>query len=126
MLIDDAVRLRLVSDVPVGVFLSGGVDSSIISALASRHLDGLVSYTVRYDVGEARYDESAAARSTAAFLKVENREVICAAHEAVEKIPTLIWYLDEPVADTLIYPFFALSQAARNTFTVALSGGRLR
>ena len=122
MLINDAVRLRLVSDVPVGVFLSGGVDFSIISALASRHLDGLVSYTVRYDVGEARYDESAAARSTAAFLKVENREVICAAREAVEKIPTLIWYLDEPVADTLIYPFFALSQAARNTFTVALSG----
>ncbi len=122
ILIDDAVRLRLVSDVPVGVFLSGGIDSSIISALASKRLDGLVSYTVRYDVGEARYDESAAARSTAAFLKIENREVVCAAHEAADKIPTLIWYLDEPVADTLIYPFFALSQAARNTFTVALSG----
>jgi asparagine synthase (glutamine-hydrolysing) len=122
MLIDDAVRLRLVSDVPVGVFLSGGVDSSVVCALASRHLDALVSYTVRYDVGEARYDESAAARSAAAFLKVENREVVCAAREAAEKIPTLIWYLDEPVADTLIYPFFALSQAARNTFTVALSG----
>jgi asparagine synthase (glutamine-hydrolysing) len=122
LLLDDAVRLRLVSDVPVGVFLSGGVDSSIVSALASKRLDGLVSYTVRYDVGEARYDESAAARDTAAFLKIENREVVCAARDAVEKIPTLIWYLDEPVADTLIYPFFALSQAARNTFTVALSG----
>jgi asparagine synthase (glutamine-hydrolysing) len=121
-LIDDAVSLRLVSDVPVGVFLSGGVDSSVISALASRRLDALVSYTVRYDVGEARYDESSAARSTAAFLKVENREIVCSAREAVEKIPTLIWYLDEPVADTLIYPFFALSQAARDTFTVALSG----
>ncbi len=121
-LIDDAVGLRLVSDVPVGVFLSGGVDSSIVTALASRRLGELVSYTVRYDVGEARYDESAAARDTAAFLGVENRQVVCAARDAVERIPTLIWYLDEPVADTLIYPFFALSQAARDTFTVALSG----
>jgi asparagine synthase (glutamine-hydrolysing) len=121
-LIEDAVRLRLVSDVPVGVFLSGGVDSSIISALASQRLESLVSYTVRYDVGEARYDEGSAARVTADFLKIENREVICSVRDALDKIPSLIWHLDEPVADTLIYPFFALSQAARNTFTVALSG----
>ena len=121
-LIDDAIRLRLVSDVPVGVFLSGGVDSSIISALASRRLPDLISYTVRYDLGKARYDESAAARRAAAFLDIENREVICSARDAAENIPALVWYLDEPVADALIYPFFALSQAARRSFTVALSG----
>ena len=121
-LLDDAVRLRLISDVPVGLFLSGGIDSSIIASLAAHHRQKLISYTVRFAEGGARYDETAAAQVVSEGLDLDHRIVDCAVPDLGEALPSLIWYLDEPVGDNLVYPFFALSRAARSAFTVALSG----
>jgi asparagine synthase (glutamine-hydrolysing) len=121
-LVDDAVKIRLVSDVPVGIFLSGGVDSSLVAAIATRHRRALASYTVTFTEGGNRYDESEAARSVADYLGLQNHEVSCNGLEGAERLPDLIWYLDEPVAENLIYPSFALCRAARKLFTVALSG----
>jgi asparagine synthase (glutamine-hydrolysing) len=121
-LLDDAVKIRLISDVSVGSFLSGGIDSALITGLAAQHMPNITSYTVDYDSGGRRFDETSAARQVSGFLNIQNKIVTCSAKEAAQILPTLIWHLDEPVGDTLIYPFFALCRESRNAFKVALSG----
>jgi len=120
-LIDDAVRLRLVSDVPIGAFLSGGVDSSVIVA-AMRVLQP-ASQTRTFSIGfdEQGYSELPEAKAMAAFLGVSHQDRIVDADMA-HVLPMLAKAADEPFADTSIIPTYHLAKHARESITVALSG----
>jgi asparagine synthase (glutamine-hydrolysing) len=119
MLLDDAVRLRLRSDVPLGAFLSGGLDSSVIVATMRRLGADIKSFTVGFD--EASYDERESARATASYFATEH-------HEQVMEMrfqPIMERWLasfGEPFGDPSALPTWYLSQHARDSVTVALSG----
>ena len=117
-----AVRRRLMSDVPIGVFLSGGVDSSAIAALAAQHIgpDRLHTFTVGFD--DAEYDESPFAKKIAEFLGNRHHEIQLEANAALELLPDVLGRLDEPLGDPSILPTFLLSRFARQSVTVALGG----
>jgi asparagine synthase (glutamine-hydrolysing) len=125
-LVAEAVRSRLISDVPVGLFLSGGVDSGVTSAAAAPHLPHAIAYTLRFEppagADPERFDESAHAAATAKRLGLEHRFITCGVDDAVDLMPRLVQHLDEPIADSLLLPFFVLCREARGAFTVALSG----
>ncbi|MCD4698981.1 MAG: asparagine synthase (glutamine-hydrolyzing) [Phycisphaerae bacterium] len=116
----ESVRLRLVSDVPLGAFLSGGVDSSAVVAMMSRHgQDPLVTTSVGFQ--ESRYNELPFARRVAERYHTEHYEEIVRS-EATSIVETLAWHYDEPFADYSSIPTYYVSQAARRHVTVALSG----
>lgn len=120
-LIDDAVRIRMISDVPLGAFLSGGVDSStIVAAMAG--LD-TPSNTKTFSIGfqEPTYSELSEARGVAEKLGVDHRQKLVMA-EMAEIMPKAMHFADEPYADNSIIPFYFLSQHARENVTVCLSG----
>lgn len=119
-LIDDAVRLRLVSDVDLGVFLSGGIDSSLIVRDMTRHFDGKVrSFCIGFD--DPSYDESAHAESAARYLDTE-LTVDKVDLGDLKGLPEIASYFDEPFADASFLPTWHLCQATRKHVTVALSG----
>lgn len=117
-LIEDAVRLRLVADVPVGLFLSGGLDSSAIAACA-RRFGSLQSYTVSFDDRDS--DESATARRTAAAFGLRHREYHCDP-QVLETLPALVWHADVPFGDPAALPLYHLSRLARSEVKVVLTG----
>ena len=120
--LEEAVRCRMIADVPVGVFLSGGLDSAIVTALATRTSDRRVrTYTVGY-CDAPLYDESAAARETAAFLGTEHTEVMISVREGLTVVPEVLDYLDEPFGDSSAIPTFLVSRETRQSVKVALSG----
>ena len=121
-LLQNAVEIRLRSDVPVGSFLSGGIDSTIVAAMTSKLEPRISTYTVGFDSGGDRFDETALAAETASALSIRQEIVQCTEETFVESLPTLVWYLDEPIGENLSYPFFELSRSAKRDFTVALSG----
>jgi len=116
----DAVRLRLVSDVPVGCFLSGGLDSSLVAALmASECRSPINTFTIRFT--NARYDESPFARQVAEAIGSHHTEETVDM-DAVKAIRELAFHFDEPFADASMIPTFYVSKAARSHVTVILSG----
>lgn len=116
----EAVRLRLQSDVPLGAFLSGGVDSSVIVALAQQQSDQPVeTFSIGFPVPE--YDESRFARRVAVHLGTRHHE-FHVEPSAVDVLPKLVWHFDEPFADSSAIPTYYLSQLTRQHVTVALSG----
>jgi asparagine synthase (glutamine-hydrolysing) len=117
--LDAGVRSCLEADVPIGCFLSGGVDSSIVAALAARHVSGLGCFTVR--MGDARYDESARAARVAKALGVSHRILDCEQTPATD-LPALIAELGMPLADSSLLPTHWVSRAARAHVAVCLSG----
>ncbi|MFQ5636708.1 MAG: asparagine synthase (glutamine-hydrolyzing) [bacterium] len=119
-LLQDAVKIRLMSDVPLGAFLSGGIDSSAIVALMSRAMDRPVK-TFSIGFKEATYNESDYARIVANHYKTEHHEFTIETH-ALELTEKLIRHLDEPFGDFSIFPTYLVSQIARDYVTVALSG----
>lgn len=116
----DAVKKRLVSDVPLGAFLSGGLDSSTVVALMSRHhRDGVETFSIGFD--EDSFDESPWARRVAAELGCNHHERRSAVRSP-ELLIEIADKLDEPLADTSIIPTYVLCKMARERITVALSG----
>jgi asparagine synthase (glutamine-hydrolysing) len=116
----EATRLRLRSDVPLGAFLSGGVDSSAVVAAMAREASGRVkTFSIGFDVGA--FDETAYAREVSKLLDTEHHEFRVTA-KAVEILPKMIWHYGEPFADSSAIPTFYLSELARRHVTVALNG----
>ncbi len=120
-LLSTSTRLRLIADVPVGVFLSGGIDSSSIAALASRVSTGKLK-TFSIGFGESSFDESAHADLVAKHLGTEHHLAWFSPHVARATLEELWDYLDEPIADASIVPTFFLSKMTREMVKVALAG----
>ena len=120
--LDRAVKRRLMTDVPLGVFLSGGIDSSAVAALASRHLPAGRLKTFSIGFTNPSFDELPYARQMAAHLGCAHHEEILDLENAVRLLPGLLSRLDEPIADSSILPTWLLSGFARRHVTVALGG----
>lgn len=118
-LLFDAVRIRLRSDVPVGVFLSGGIDSGLVAAMAAKTGQAPLALTVGF--AEEDWDESALARTTAAHAGLEHR-VIPQRAGGLGDLDRLAWLFDEPFGDPSALPTFTLCEAAATHATVFLSG----
>ena len=116
----EAVRLRLISDVPLGAFLSGGVDSSAVVALMSQ-VSGAPVKTFSIGFEEAEYNELAYARLVARRFGTEHQEFIVKP-EVVEVLPRLVWHYNEPFADSSAIPTYYLARMTRQSVTVALNG----
>ena len=121
-LLNDAVRRRLVSDVPIGVFLSGGIDSSAIAALASRHIPKgtLKTFSIGFD--EASFDESHYARRAADWVGSDHYLDKLSLDRAATLLPEIMSRLDEPLGDSSLLPTYLLCKFTRLHVTVALGG----
>lgn len=121
LLLEQAVRTRLVADVPVGVFLSGGVDSTLVAAVAAQESSArLRTFTVGYDVGGV--NETERARIVAERLGSEHHEVTLTQADVAERAPHVLSRMDQPLGDRATLPLNALSEFARPRVTVALGG----
>jgi asparagine synthase (glutamine-hydrolysing) len=118
--VEDAVRSRLIADVPVGVFLSGGLDSSIISALASRHMPKIDTFSMGFQSKE--HDESDYAKLLAQKVGSTHHHFIFDDTKFIELLPKVARALDEPVGDQAMLPLYWLCEEARKHVTVVLSG----
>jgi asparagine synthase (glutamine-hydrolysing) len=118
--IKEAVKIRLISEVPLGAFLSGGVDSSTIVAMMSKLLDKPVK-TFSIGFNEDTFNELKFARIVAKHFQTEHHEFIVTP-DFVKTIADLIWYFDEPFADSSALPTYMVSKMARDYVTVVLSG----
>jgi asparagine synthase (glutamine-hydrolysing) len=120
-LLRDAVKRRMVADVPVGAFLSGGIDSSTVVALMRAANAGPVrTYTIGFE--HSGYDEAAHAAAVAKHLGTDHTEMIVSPQDALDVIPRLPEYYDEPFADSSQIPTYLVSAMTRQHVTVALSG----
>jgi asparagine synthase (glutamine-hydrolysing) len=120
-LLEQSVRVRMIADVPLGVFLSGGVDSTLVAALASRvSPDPISTFTIGYDVG--RVSETGMAEQIARSLGTDHHEVILTECELVARASEQLGRLDQPLADPALLALNALADQARGSITVALGG----
>ncbi len=130
-LLEESVRLRLVAEVPLGVFLSGGLDSSAILATMSKvggaagKTTGLKTFSVGYETSDAQGEEANEfeyARLVAKTFGADHHEYRLTAGEFQDFVPSLVWHLDEPLADPTCIPLYFISRLAREHVTVVLSG----
>lgn len=120
-LLEEAVRLRLISDVPLGAFLSGGLDSSLIVALMRKHSNAAVrTFSIGF-TGDDSFDETVYARQVADYLQTEHM-VFTVSPETTALVPKLVWHHDQPFADSSAIPTFLVSERTRQHVTVALTG----
>jgi len=118
--LEEAVRLRMISDVPLGAFLSGGIDSSAVVALMSRASSGPVkTFSIGFE--EPEYDELAYARQVAQRFGTEHHELVVRP-DAAAILPKLAWHYDEPFGDSSAVPTYYVAQMTRQYVTVALNG----
>ncbi|MFC7373230.1 asparagine synthase (glutamine-hydrolyzing) [Fictibacillus iocasae] len=116
----DSVKMHMRSDVPVGAFLSGGIDSSTIVALASELHPSLKTFTVGFE--REGFSEIDVAVQTAASLNVENIHYLVTPEDFMREIPKIIWHMDDPVADPAAVPLYFVAREASKHVTVVLSG----
>ena len=121
-LLSQAVKRRLVSDVPLGIFLSGGIDSSAVLAFAARHIPPHELKTFSIGFSERSFDESAYAERVAAYFGSDHRHQVLSLDAASELAEKILSMLDEPMGDSSILPTFLLCRFARQYVTVALGG----
>ena len=122
--IDDSVRMQMVSDVPIGAFLSGGVDSSsVVGVMASHSPRPIRTYAIGFEGAgaEAYYNELPYARRVAELFGTEHREILVRPDTAA-LLPRLLWHMDEPVSDSAFVTTYLVSEFARREVTVILSG----
>lgn len=119
-LLIDACKLRMVSDVPVGVFLSGGLDSTTVAAILQKHHSSTIStFTIGFE--EKEFNEADKAKRIAQFLGTDHHELYCSEKELLDIFPRLPEIYDEPFADKSAIPTTLVSQFAKQNVTVALS-----
>lgn len=121
-LLSQAVKRRLMSDVPIGVFLSGGIDSSAIAAYAANHLGADRLNTFCLGFNDTSYDESKFARALAEVIGCKHFETKLSLQQAIKTLPGVLESLDEPIGDPSILPTYLLCRFARQKVTVALGG----
>ena len=119
--LDEAVRIRMISDVPFGAFLSGGIDSSAVVAMMSRHSSQPVK-TFSVGFSESAYSELAYARAIANEFHTEHHELTLSQEHLMEHLPALVRYRDAPVAEPSDIPIYLLSREARRTVKMVLTG----
>ncbi|MHA2789389.1 asparagine synthase (glutamine-hydrolyzing) [Corynebacterium sp. S7] len=118
--LEDSVEKHMRADVTVGSFLSGGIDSTAIAALAKRHNPNLLTFTTGFE--REGYSEVDVAAESAAAIGVEHIVKIVSPEEYADAIPKIMWYLDDPVADPSLVPLYFVAQEARKHVKVVLSG----
>ena len=121
-LLSQAVKTRLISDVPLGIFLSGGIDSSAVLAFATRHIPPQQLKTFSIGFREESFDESTHARRVATLFGSDHHHDVLDLDKATELIPGILSKLDEPMGDSSILPTYLLCRYARERVTVALGG----
>ncbi len=120
-LLADAVRGCLISDVPLGAFLSGGLDSSLVVALMQQHTNAAVkTFSIGF-AGDSSFDETAYAEQVARHLQTEHT-AFTVEPEALDLLPKLVWHHDQPFADSSAIPTYLVSRLTRQHVTVALTG----
>lgn len=121
ILLKDAVKIRLQADVPFGSFLSGGIDSALISSIASTVTnDPIKTFSIGFE--DPEYDESKVAAQYAKIIGSEHTETICKATDILEMIPQLVKVFDEPFADSSALPSLLLNKITKQSVTMVLSG----
>jgi asparagine synthase (glutamine-hydrolysing) len=118
--LDEAVSLQMVSDVPYGAFLSGGLDSSTIVALMSRHSPAVNTFSVGF--GDDGYSELAYASEVAQRFATRHHEIVVASRDIIERLPQLIAYRDAPVAEPSDIPIYLLAREAARSVKMVLTG----
>jgi asparagine synthase (glutamine-hydrolysing) len=122
-LLERSIQGRLLADVPLGVFLSGGVDSTVIAAIAARQSSQpLKTFTVGYADGGEGHDERTASSEMAKLIGSDHREIAMSSDEAAARVPTLLSALDQPLADSAVVPLHSVAEFARQEVTVAIGG----
>lgn len=116
----DSVKVHMRSDVPVGSFLSGGIDSSIIASIAKEFHPSIKTFSVGFE--HKGFSEIDVAKETAERLGVENISYVITPEEYIRELPRIIWHMDDPLADPACVPLYFVAREARKHVTVVLSG----
>ena len=120
-LLTKSVQYRLISDVPYGVFLSGGIDSSIVTAIARKLTDkNLKTFTIGFK--EAKYNEAGYAKAISEYLQTDHHEYVVSQNDALDLVDEIIGSYDEPYADSSALPTMLVSKMAKQNVTMVLSG----
>jgi asparagine synthase (glutamine-hydrolysing) len=119
-ILNNAIKIRMQSDVPLGVFLSGGIDSTIVTGLLQKHSTQKIN-TFSIGFYEKKYDESTSARIVAEYWGTNHREFFITP-DIIDTLPKILEYFDEPFGDSSIVPLWYLCREARQYVTVVLSG----
>lgn len=120
-LLKDATKIRLQSDVPIGSFLSGGIDSALITSLANEVSENKIN-TFSIGFEDPEYDESSIARQFSEIIGANHKETICTSKDVLKLIPKLVEVYDEPFSDSSALPSLLLNSVTKEDVTVALSG----
>jgi asparagine synthase (glutamine-hydrolysing) len=116
----DSVKMHMRSDVPVGSFLSGGIDSSIIASIAKQFHPAIKTFSVGFE--HKGFSEIDVAKETAEKLGVENISYVITPQEYMDELPKIMWHMDDPLADPACIPLYFVAREARKHVTVVLSG----